>query len=263
MRRIGWVSGTGAVRYRLNSARRATLLFRGLMGVKLALGIWVVWISADDLATGSWAPSARPWAPFFLVLGAVLIGVASWMLARSGRPALAIDGDFMRIQRVVNRTQRWIQVAVSEVTGVGLVFRRLGVSGSGWYLMVWHGAERGEPVYIRYVPVLRSGRDVRGAEKLLAAAVEAPGDGPLSPFDLATFDPATQTDSAKLAATYAGRVARDIYQRVLARQGPAGPLASTEQQKHVRVADSLRTANVSAYWSPDGAIGRTETLTAI
>ena len=74
------------------------------------------------------------------------------------------------------------------------------------------------------------------------------------------FDPATETDPEKLAGTYAGRAARDIYQRVIAHQGLAGPLAVTEQQKHVRIADSLLVGHVVAYWSPDGVIGHAGTL---
>jgi len=70
------------------------------------------------------------------------------------------------------------------------------------------------------------------------------------------FDPVTQTDPHKVAATYAGRVARHIYYRVLAYQGPSGLLAVRQDQKHVPVPDAYRPAMQSAYWSPDGELGR-------
>jgi hypothetical protein len=78
------------------------------------------------------------------------------------------------------------------------------------------------------------------------------------------FDPVTQTDPERIAATYAGRVAREIYDRVLAYQGPSGFLATKQDQKHVPANAGYLVPGVSnapppgwAYWSPDGEFGRT------
>jgi hypothetical protein len=245
-------------RYMPNASGPQLRMVRFMLLVKLAFGICVAGDAGYYLVASSSAIS--PWTLIILGLGIMIIGAATGLLVWSWRPVLVITGDSLRLwpaRRSAEGKRGPLWIPVSDVTGVGLVFRRLGQtgdSGSGWYLMIWHGDERGEPVAICYAPVLRSGHDVRGPQKLLAAAPASPPGGIRPPFNLQTFDPAADTDPAKLATTHAGRVAREVYEYVLAKQGSAGLLAITRQQTHVP-AKALGTADVEAYWSPDGVIG--------
>jgi hypothetical protein len=252
------------VRYRPNGPGLRFL--RWAMASVMAIGICITVACGYSLATKPAAHSAWVWI-LAVLASAGFIAQPSWYLARSWRPVLVITGGCLRVWQFAPIRLPYgnglfsrdaTQIPLGDVTGVGLVFRRLGTtgdSGSGWYLMIWHGSERGERVPIRYTPMLRTRHDVRGPRKFLAATPATPRGAVRPPFNLVDFDPAAETDPAKLAATYAGRAARDVLQHVLAQQGPSGLLAVIEEQKHVLVAEDLGTANVEAYWSPDGAIG--------
>jgi hypothetical protein len=225
--------------------------------IKLGFGIWITWSTANDLAAGSWAKSTRPWAVSFIVLGGLLIVLACWLLMMVLRPALVLTADTLLISRGAFHTTC---VSVADIAGLGLIFRRCAMIGSqrppdAWFLAVWQGAQPAVRTAISYLPALTTRRDARALEKYLAipSAIPAPGSRRLS---LDEFDPASQTDGEKLAATYAGRVAREIYHRVLAQQGPGGPLAVTEQQKHPDATGRWATDRIVAFWSPDGILGR-------
>jgi hypothetical protein len=70
------------------------------------------------------------------------------------------------------------------------------------------------------------------------------------------FDPVTDTDPEQLASSPAGTAARDIYQHVLAWQGPDGQLATRQLQRHVRRGSDRGWGQLLvAYWSPDGQFG--------
>jgi len=223
-------------------------------------GVWLAWFSSDALATGRVAPGVGPFAVIGIVVGLLWIGLACLFLPLALRPALVVSAEMLRIRHVY----RQVRVPVGEVTGVGLVFRRYTNPGRtgpapGWYLMVWHGDSAGElAAAICFTPTLRNVHDPRGWEKFLARPPAAPAFGGTPSFSTTSFDPAAVTDPAKLADTYAGRVARDTYLHVLERQGPAGLLALTQQQKHVAAAGQTESERVLAFWSPDGVIGRTE-----
>ena len=131
--------------------------------------------------------------------------------------------------------------------------RRLGV---GWYLTVWHSAGAGEQTGISYVPMLWRYRGPAAAAKFLVASPAVPAGDVGREFSLDQFDPAAQTDMARLASTHPARVARDLYQRVLSLQGPGGLLAATEQQKHMHPPDRWALSTVQAVWSPDGVMTR-------
>lgn len=241
------------VRYWMRSW--AVPVMAGLAVFLLAFGIWMVSLTSVALATGSAVSSARPVMIFGLAAGALSIIMASGLAVIAVRPALVLTPDMLRIIRAFST----VRIPVQEITGVGLVFKR-STPGSrahtaGWWVRVWRD-ERGERVPISYQPVLRSSRDPRAREKFLAVTPALASGGVAVGFSLGKFDAATETDLAKLEATYAARVAREIYQRVLAKQGPAGPLAVTQQQKHVYIGSQFAAANILAFWSPDGVIGR-------
>jgi hypothetical protein len=219
------------VRYR--KGKGGLVFVAGMAAVMMAFGSW--WDSfADDPNVAGPAPGIRVVVGMLLILaglGLLLTGV----LLRVRRPTLTLAPDLLRIVYGF----RTIRIPVSEISGVGLVFTQQWAQrqvSSSWQLMIWRsGVVRGE-----WVPYF-------GARQPL-----------MRRSDIEKFDPATETDPAKLEATYVARVARDIYQRVLARQGPAGPLAVTEQQKHVPGGSPIADIRIRAFWSPDGVLGHAE-----
>jgi hypothetical protein len=128
--------------------------------------------------------------------------------------------------------------------------------GVGWYLTVWDGADQGRQTGISYMPMLWRYRGPAAAHKFLTVSPAAVTGHSSLEFRLDRFDPAAQTDVARLASTCAGRIARDLYQRVVSMQGPAGPLRVTEQQKRPRPASRWALATPPAVWSPDGVMSR-------
>jgi hypothetical protein len=223
--------------------------------VKMALGFWLTYISIGGLVTGSWARSTRGWAYAILPVGLLLILLGAWFLILLLRPTLVLTTDSLRIPR---GTFRVLDIPLSDITGIGLVFRRFIGYGSqrppaGWYLTVWHSHGNERRLGIAYAPALWRNSGSRAKAKFLAGTAPSatPGDG--RNFSLAKFDPASETDPVKLAATYAGRVAREIHDRVLAQQGPAGPMAAAERQKQF---PAIREEGALAIWYPDGAMGR-------
>jgi len=217
--------------------------------IALALGIWSAWTSADAWANGTWAQSTRFFMYTGLIWGLLFIAFAAPLLVLLLRPRITLRAGTLRIPRGAFHTTR---IAVDDVTGIGLAFRRGGRT-LGWYLTVWHGEGAGELTGISYVPMFLRNRGPAAAAKFLVAgpAVSA-GPG----FTLDHFDPAAQTDMTRLASTYPGRVARELDQRVLSLQGPGGVLAATEQQKHVPASGRWALATVLAVWSPDGVMTR-------
>ena len=69
-------------------------------------------------------------------------------------------------------------------------------------------------------------------------------------------DEIRSTNPALLASSRAGRVARQLYDGVLAIQGPLGNLSRLQMQRHPEMIAS-DAPETTAYWSPDGEMGRT------
>lgn len=237
---------------------RSGLLYVSMVTVLMALGlgVWSTWTSADAWANGTWAPSTRFFMYTGLFWGLLLVIMGGCFLVLFLRPRVTLRAGTLRIPRGAFHTTR---IAAAEVTGIGLAFRLVSSVGgrrlaAGWYLTVWHGAEPGEQTGISYVPMSWRRRGPAVAFLLSGAAGDAADAG--RNFSLDRFDPAAQTDVAKLTSTYPGRVARDLYQRVLSLQGAQGLLAATEHQKHVHASGRWALATVRAVWSPDGVMGR-------
>jgi hypothetical protein len=184
--------------------------------VMLAAGISLTAEFSDILAAGKEAPAGRAILIFLIALGTLVLAAGVWVLFLVLRPAVTIAAGSLLIPRGAFGT---IRVPVSEVTGIGPVAER-SVSGRGpppsWHMLVWHGDQRSQPVNIRYTPA-----DARRT--------------------------AAETDPAELAGSYAGQVAGGIYRYVLAQQGSAGPLAVTEQQKHVRHGSRWAAVSIEAF----------------
>jgi hypothetical protein len=222
----------------------------------LALGIWSTWTSADAWANGTWAQSTRFFMYTGLAWGLFFIAFSGPFLVLILRPRITFRAGTLRIPRGAFHTTR---IAVGDVTGIGLSFRQVRSAaglGVGWYLTVWRGPGAGEQTGISYVPMLLRLRGPAAAQKLLAVSTALSADVHGRDFTLGRFDPAAQTDVARLASTHPGRVARDLYQRIVALQGPGGLLAATEQQKHMHPSDRRALSTVQAVWSPDGVMTR-------
>jgi hypothetical protein len=249
---------TGDAERTMRYRSRSGLLYVSMvtMLMALGLGIWSTWTSADAWANGTWAPSTRFFMYTGLIWGLLFVIMGSCFLVLLLRPRVTLRAGTLRIPRGAFHTTR---IAAADVTGIGLAFRLVNsISGrlvaAGWYLTIWHGAEAGEQTGISYVPMSWRRRGPAAAFLLSTPAGDAP-DARRS-FSLDRFDPAAQTDVARLASTYPGHVARDLYQRVLSLQGAQGLLAATEQQKHVHASGRWALATVLAVWSPDGVMSR-------
>jgi hypothetical protein len=235
-----------------------TWLAGSTMAVLLVTGIALVSVGVGVGVTGS-VTRHRPFFIISLALGVPMIALAVWFLKMLLRPALVLAGGTLRLPRGAFRT---LCIPVGDVTGVGLLCTRPVPGAStrgappGWYMSVWHGAGRADRVGISYVPFALRAAGPRAARKFLAITPESPAGSAPGRFHVRDFDAAAGTDQVKLAATHAGRVARDVYQHVLAQQGPTGPLAVTGQQKHVQASGIWAPKQVLAFWSPDGVIGR-------
>jgi hypothetical protein len=178
-------------------------------------------------------------------------------VARASLPLLVLTTHTLHRPRLFKRAQI---IPLDEVTGVGLVYRRVvGVSTSlAWLLFLWTTGDMPRSLGIAYQPTgwLDPPDEVR--KKFLAKEPSATEQGRhVDSFHFRyNFNPVTQTDPDKVAATHAGRVAREIYDRVLAYQGPSGYLAVRADQKHVPASYSPTASTSSIFWSPDGEIGR-------
>ncbi len=174
---------------RAGRSRRTTVRYRArswytyclgvIATIKLAFGIWLIWFTIAELATGSWARSTRLWAILFLVLGGLLVVLACVLLMMVLRPMLALSADTLLISRgPFHRTR----VPVAEITGVGLIFRRFTMitiqrPPDGWFLAVWQGAKPVVRTGICYLPALTNRRDPRALEKYLAVPSALPAAG--------------------------------------------------------------------------------------
>lgn len=248
------VAAPRAVRYWFRSG----LLYVSMvtLSMALALGIWSTWTSADAWANGTWARSTRFFMYTGLAWGLLFIAFSGPFLVLLLRPRITLRAGTLRIPRGAFHTTR---IAVGDVTGIGLAFRQVRSAaglGVGWYLTVWRGPGAGEQTGISYVPMLLRYRGPAAAQKLLAVSPAVSAGDASRDFTIGKFDPAAQTDMARLASTHPARVARDLYQRVLSLQGPGGLLAAIEQQKHVPASGRWAPATVQAVWSPDGVMTR-------
>lgn len=228
-----------------------------ILGPSLSVLFWGlgIWIIVVVLIPGNRTSSDDPAAPFGIV--AVLMLAGFWFIMPAFWPALMLTTHTLRRPRVLRRAQI---TPLDQVTGIGLVYlRHVGdPAPQGWFLYLWTTGDIPCDLGIFYSPIswLHPVRKVR--RKFLAVEPSAPErvrpwvDNYRFGF---RFNPVTQTDPDKIAATYAGRVAREIYGRVLAYQGPSGLLVLRQDQKHVPVPAVYDSVMQSAYWSPDGELG--------
>ena len=179
--------------------------------------------------------------PVLLILGIAMIAYAAAGLVVSvllTRP-MTLTPEFIRIPRGF----RSCIISISDVAGVGLVFKRhmRAKHPGGWYLRVWRIDGTNERTGISYQPL-------RYPTKLGAYG----RDRNVKPW---AFDAVASTDFDRLDSTGAAQVARDVHRAILAKQGSCGPLATRQLQKHVLGNPRRERFPTAAFWSPDGEVG--------
>jgi hypothetical protein len=203
--------------------------------------------------------------PLLIGLGALMILGGLGFVGPALQPLVVLTTHTLRRPRMLRRAQ---VTPLDEVTGVGLVYKRTPSMPTplGWFLYLWTTGDVPRDLGISYQPASWLFPPDKVREKFLAVErSDAERGRRVDSYHFSYhFDPVTQTDPEKIAATYAGRVARDIYDQVLAYQGPSGFLATRQDQKHVPANAGHLVPGVSnapppgwAYWSPDGEFGRT------
>jgi hypothetical protein len=226
------------IRYR---NRSWLLRFYAVFGVfALLFGAWQIW-------TGITWDYGKFKAPIFdfsgalsLVIGPLFVGFGSLMLFAFLRTPAILTADTLRVPKGFRR----ISIPVQDIAGVGLMFKGA-LAGTrvppGWYLTVWRTDGDQRYTGIGYFPAVFR-RNKRGGGKSRSLIT-------------ARFDPVADTDARQLSLTHAARVARDIYDHVLACQGPSGPLAVQQLQKHVQAFGPWARSPSVGFWSPDGVLG--------
>jgi hypothetical protein len=243
-------------------SRRTVIPFAILSVYTLGFGALFFWV-------GTLPGVGQSGGLYFDGLGAFFTAWGLALMARASLPVLVLTTHTLRRPRLFRRAQI---TPLDQVTGVGLVYRGRPpgmYTPFGWFLFVWTTGDIPRDLGIAYRPRIWLNPPDKVREKLLALepSVAEPSRqvdfdhfslnlGPATRMDPSRFNPVTQADPDKVAATHAGRVAREIYDRVLAYQGPAGYLATSEDQKHVPANYGFSAASVQPFWSPDGEIGR-------
>jgi len=138
------------------------------------------------------------------------------LLLVSLSPVLLIRSDLIRIWH----GYRFTNIGVGEVAGIGLLYtRKVGRDGD-WRLYIWRDYGGFEETGIRCL-LRQSNRRKNAAYRQNWAAA-------------ANFDPVAAIEIPELAASRGARVAQEICQRVLAAQGPEGPLQARQLEKQQR-----------------------------
>lgn len=184
-------------------------------------------------------------APFVTGLILTVFAVPSLVFMFSGtmRPVVLTENE-LRIPGVFGTTA----IPLAELAGIGLLYQRTPNTRApeGWFLEVWG----------------KDGKNRRVGRFLVAALrMPKPPPGQKRPFISFGRDPSLplpHEDVQDLAHTRPGRIAKQMYDWVLARQGPSGPLATRALQKTVTF-DRWAATETWAWWSPDGTMGRLRT----
>jgi hypothetical protein len=194
-------------------------------------GLFVFLIVAIGSGSGSHAsPAALGFIAFVCFLPPVI-------LYRSLLQPLVVIGDIVRVPKLIGHDT----VRLSEIDGLGLVYRRLRDVG-GWRLQIWTAGDKECQVRQTMVPDPKT----RGSK------------GGLFTRKVATVDltkPIPHENDGFLAGSRAGGAASKLYRMVLDRQGPYGLLATEARQKLVTY-DPEEQSVALAWWSPDGTSGR-------
>ena len=176
----------------------------------------------------------------FVLAGLILRGLEvafGGVLLAELSPQIMLRADLIRIWHGVKFTN----IGISQIAGIGMLYIHTPGYGGYWQLIIWRDDESIETTEVLYL---------RGKRPRLAS-----GKGPRW-VRQANYDPVAASQIPALDASRAARVGRDIYQRVLAAQGPGGQLAARHLESHRHPVRLRQYEQVIAYWSPDGQTGR-------
>lgn len=166
-----------------------------------------------------------PWK-LGLILGGVEL-LAAVVLAAALSPVIMLRPDLVRIWHGF----KFVNIGTSEVAGIGMLCTRDGGLRPiiGWRLYIWRADGTGERTGYVYMP----------------RRLRMPSN----------YDPVAASEIPAMDASRAASVGRDLDRRLLAIQGPEGPLANRRLEQHSRAVRLGPYDRVIAYWSPDGQTG--------
>jgi hypothetical protein len=166
-------------------------------------------------------------------------------------PVLALLALVLRLMRRVTLTSselriprrlKTISIPVADVAGVGLLYLVYPMGQARWAPYAWRQDGSRERV---------------GTTSVRAVSTWMGGKRPSYP--MTRKDPRTWlAESAEsVGSSHGARMTRQLYERVLAIQGPGGSLGTQQLQRYVKL-NYAEVPRVTAYWSPDGQIGLAE-----
>lgn len=139
-------------------------------------------------------------------------------------------------------------ISLSRIAGIGMLLRP-SIPGTRspmmWVTFIWddHG-NRSQIRSLNFTPLLvraSAGRSARDRPSITA-----------NPWDV---DPFAITNTDVIGQSTAGRATADIYRRVVAIQGPHGPLLTQNRERHATYS-VWDVPLYTAFWSPDGRYAR-------
>jgi hypothetical protein len=177
------------------------------------------------------------WVQIGLIVCGVELSLGVVMLAALS-PLIMLRADEIRIWHGF----RFINIGISEIAGVGMLYAHTAGAGGSWCLTIWRDDGSNEATGFAYL---------RGRSPRLAPG---PG-GRWNWARQANYDPVASSQIPALSASRAATIGRDICDRVLDAQGPNGQLATRHLEKHQLPVRLAPYTQVIAYWSPDGQCG--------
>jgi hypothetical protein len=189
------------------------------------------------------APKPLYGGAIFATVAAVLVWLWFLFLAFTAFRPIRITHEELFIPGGLFSTNR---IPVSEIAGVGLLFQNASLGTqrfSGWYPFVWR--QDGTVVRLTgfdYTPSrwVRPG-DVDGKARRMVTK--------------GNVDEMRSTNPTVMATSAAGQLVIGLYSRIVENQKPSGLLALRQMQKE-RVPPRETDGSFTAFWSPDGEMGR-------
>src|SRR5271167_1216225 len=175
-----------------------------------ALGVWL-------LVEANRAGTINGYTIYGVVLGWIVLGVGAGLTPAWRR--ITFNDRALRIPRILGS----VKIPVEEVAGIGLIYCYwpwgTGYNkASSWDLFVWR--TNGSYVSDFAVSWVNLERQAGNRWK------------PRQLNDEVVASMIERVDARRIADSKPARIAADIYGRIIAAQGPTGPLATRQLQKH-------------------------------
>jgi hypothetical protein len=188
----------------------------------------------------------------FLLFGILCLAALSQAWRR-----IALTESVLRLPKGLSG---WVDLPIRDIAGVGLLYCQFpfgtgwGIEGtSSWALAVWRidGTRELDRAVCVPSPRPNVAKRERGSARYATLKPRVVDEAFVEQL-------LAETDAQRLGASKPAQVAVDIYQRVLAIQGTAGPLATKQLQRCDSWANSDTPPLAIAFWSPDGTLGKTQ-----